>query len=316
MLERFRPSVPSTPPGNVDKIPETISIEDFEDSPEIYALLKKIPSELRIKHMNYIEELSDPEGVEYLQKILEDREKAISEAYVSDDSIREYFDGHSAEIWKSLETNVFTDPNNLLGHGKTARVKSFHIENAESPIPPFAIKYLVTPMNGTLDVAGEHNLIKEVERIQQIEQSESELEVPLKYLKVPHPYFYYRHGKTQLYGMEEVDGINLEKAESGQYDSELKNIFREKFGNIDQDELAEEIDRFLDAMHAICLHGDIKPRNLMVSREGKFYVIDFGQSVLTSNINDKAMDAFENLKDDEKAHTKAILLRFVKSLTA
>ena len=48
------------------------------------------------------------------------------------------------------------------------------------------------------------------------------------------------------------------------------------------------------------LHGDIKSKNIMVDiLSGKFYLIDFGQSVAVRTMTDKTREQFENLQDEE-----------------
>jgi serine/threonine protein kinase len=244
----------------------------------------------------------------------------MTETVISDDSIREYFNNKGEAIWKQLETTVFTDTENLIGRGQTARIKRFDLATDDLEVPSsLAIKYLVTPTEKTLSVSGEHDLIREVERIQRIEQDESAHTEPINYMRVPHPYFYHRHGKIQCYGMEEIDGINLLQATRGEngieeYDSSYKEDFLRSLHGVNRENLMEEIDRFFDTMHKTCLHGDMKPANMMISREGKFYVIDFGQSVLATDVDEKSTPAFENLKDEEKMQAKMAVRNFLTTL--
>jgi RIO-like serine/threonine protein kinase len=65
-------------------------------------------------------------------------------------------------------------------------------------------------------------------------------------------------------------------------------------------------------MHTVCLHGDIKPANLMVSRDGRIMPIDLGQAVLTNNISEADYESFENLKEDEKKKAKLVLAIFLR----
>ena len=294
-----------------------LSLDDFQDAPEVRALLVQIPVELRARHLSHIEDLDDDEATEYLRDILAKRESASRESLVSEPSLHEYFNKHSEEIWKALETHVFTDTDNRLGKGQTARVKRFTMNEIgeEAPIESMAIKYLVTPTEKTLSVSGEHDLIREVERIQKIEQAEMAAVNPTHFIRVPHPYFYYRSGKIQCYGMEEIHGIDLDDRNNElSQKPELKARFQEMLSNVDRQELMDEIDRFFDTMHEICLHGDVKPANIMVSMTGQFYVIDFGQSVLANNIDEKSGPAFENLKDEEKLNAKQAIRTFLDGL--
>ncbi len=293
------------------------SLEDFDDSPKVRALLMRIPEALRVQQMIAVEDLPEDEALEHLQGFLEKRENASRESEVSEPTLKEYFDTNSKAVWKALETNVFNDTENLLGSGTTARIQRFKLGeiDANAPVETLAIKYLISPTDKTLSVSGEHDLIREVERIEKIEKAEKANIHPTEYIRVPHPYFYYRNGKTQCYGMEEIEGVNLEQGTDGRFpDSEMKESIKKALSGVDREAFMEEVDRFFDTMHEICLHGDVKPKNLMISRTGQFYVIDFGQSVLASDVDDKSREAFDNIKDDEKKNAKLAFRYFLDSL--
>ncbi len=261
--------------------------------------------------------LRDDAAQVYLESILEKRDRAMREGHISDPILKEDFINQEEYLWKLLETKVFLDKNNTLGFGQTARVKRLSLdeEGFHSPLKSVAVKYLIHPTEKTLSASGEHDLIHEVERIEAIERSEDSLEVPVDILRVPHPYFHYQNGKIQCYGMEEIDGITLEKGISQSIDPGLKEELKEKFRVMNLETINAEVERFFSIMHETCLHGDIKAANLMVSREGRFYVIDFGQSVLARDISDKEIEAFENLKDEEKRNVKILIRAFLDALS-
>lgn len=292
-----------------------VSVEDYADNEELFTLLQRLPAELRAMHLMRISGLDDAEATEYLRTIHEKRSAATREAVVSDAGIRDYFSEHAEEVWEALETDVFTDTDNLLGFGQTARIKRFVLnDTGRGQEVPLAIKYLVTPTEKTLSASGEHDLILEVERMFKIEQAEAEHAHEVPHVRVPHPYFHYQRSKIQCYGMELIDGINLAEGISGDYEENVRSELRATLAGIDRQALLHEVDIFFDTMHGVCLHGDIKPANLMVSREGKFYVIDFGQSVLANDIDDKAREAFDTLKDDEKVKAKLAITHFLNAL--
>lgn len=303
---------PSRPAGHIE--PE---IEDFKDNEELYKLLTRIPVPLRAQHIARIEHLSDEEATGYLYAFHERRDAALRESVVSDEGLKGYFDIHKEAIWDALENHVFTDTDNHLGVGTTARIKRFdmaEVADDGEEAPTLAIKYLVSPGEKTLTVSAEHDLIAEIEQLQKIEAAEIKALGNDSLIRVPHPYFYYSKGKKQCYGMELIDGINMERGMSGEYDEELKEELRGSLADLDRAELMRQVDVFFDTVHPICLHGDVKPRNLMVSRDGTFYVIDFGQSVLATNINDKQQEASEELKDAEKKNAKEAIGFFLSEL--
>lgn len=291
------------------------TIDDFGDMPQVQNMLHRLPPELQAVHASRIADLDEEHAFEYMMQLLEKRESAMRESVVSDAAVAPYFHEHEREIWKDLETRVFSDPENFLGSGMTAKVKKYQLEDSRTKKEiPLAIKYLLTPTEKTLSVSGEHDLIREVERVRAIEEAEQQIHADNLSIRVPHPYFYYKNEKTQCYGMECIDGVTLEQGISGHWDKDLKEDLQKNLKDLDKSALFEEVDTFFDAVHHVCLHGDIKPGNIMISREGTFYVIDFGQSILAHEISDKDQWAFETLKQDEKDNTKAALTLFLNNL--
>lgn len=291
------------------------TVDDYADAPEIQKQLRLLPKELQERHLLHIEDakLSDEETLAYLAAVHEKRDEALREEEVSDPSIREYFDAHKDEIHHALENEVLRDQGRLLGSGMTAVIKKFEIEDAGRTVP-FAIKYLVTPTEKTLSASGEHDLILEVERIEKIEQAERTHADETLHLRVPHPYFHYKHGRLQCYGMELVDGIDLQKFMDGSCTPELRDELRASLRDVSRETLAREVEVFFDVMHDVCLHGDIKLANIMVNREGRFYIIDFGQSILANDVDEKAQENFRNLKEDEKYSAKKLIDLFLAEL--
>lgn len=285
-------------------------LEDYTDTP-FYNLLRRMPKELAERHLTHIisNGLSDEIATAYLEQILAGRREATTVTEISDSHAQELFEAQGADFFRQIETSVFTDSDNYLGAGMTARVKRFDVTHKDDTLP-MAIKYLVTPTAKTLSASAEHDMIKEVERIKEIEEIERGAD--FKHLAVPHPYFHHKTTQIQCYGMQLIDGPDLENGVHLMTEGGLDQTTLETWAHLDLNELYEEIDGFFSRMHTYCLHGDMKPKNLMIDSTGKLYVIDFGQSVLTIDIDDKARDQFDNLKEMEIAATKEIIKDFIK----
>jgi serine/threonine protein kinase len=107
--------------------------------------------------------------------------------------------------------------------------------------------------------------------------------------------------------MELIDGFDLSKPLIDMPSGPNKDALVQALAAIPEEVVATEIETFFERMHTYCLHGDIKPANLMVDSKGRFYVIDFGQSRLVMDIPDKAQEQLYVLRDDEiKLTTLAI----------
>jgi serine/threonine protein kinase len=157
--------------------------------------------------------------------------------------------------------------------------------------------------------------MKEVDRLLQIENLIRPVADRLEHIRVPHPYFH--HKKTvQCYGMEYVDGYTLfDIIEDTNMSEEEKAQLKNTFGEIDIDKLFSEIELFFERIHEYCHHGDIKPKNIMLSKTGKIYFIDFGQAYLTSHIPDKARDQQDTLAASEIEICKRFVQRALTKLS-
>jgi len=284
--------------------------EEYEDK-SYYRLLLSLPYELAGRHVAIIEDegMDDAEAFAYLSNIIDMREQATTETKISDSHIQELLGENENEFFHQVETSIFNSPD--IGAGRTARVKSYTIETPDKEIP-VAIKYLLTPTSKTLSAAAEHDMLQEVERIQTIE--EIELEAHIDLIRVPHPYFHHKSEKIQCYGMERIDGADLHEVLEGRVDESLLEDLRTTMSQVSEEKIYKEVETFFEEMHKYCLHGDIKPANIMVSRAGKFYIIDFGQSILTNDISEKEADQMENLKESEIEQTKLSIKMFLKKL--
>ena len=152
-------------------------------------------------------------------------------------------------------------------------------------------------------------MITEVERIQRVEEIEASGE--FEHISVPHPYFHLKTSKIESYGMQLIEGFNLDLEQFKTGNKTISPELATKISELDLAAVNNEIERFFNRMHEYCLHGDIKPRNIMIDNDGKFYIIDFGQSVLAHEIDENGRDQFDQLKHDEIKATKDIIKMFV-----
>jgi tRNA A-37 threonylcarbamoyl transferase component Bud32 len=288
---------------------EEYDISDYEDR-DFHPLLKKLPEEIALKSIGVIESrgFDENEATHYIESVVKQRKEAVTKSVISDEYIKIFFEGQEEKIYNDIETTVFTDSENHLGAGLTARVKEYTLLKNGVEMP-MAIKYVVTPTKKTLSASGEHDVIREVERIEDIEKIELSAKNSSKYIRVPHPYFHHRNESIQCYGMELVCGTDVKHILDGNVrPSIIDDLQNSPLLNVDQRELSEQIDNFFNTMHEYCLHGDIKPANIMIGTNGMIYIIDFGQSILKNEITEKALDQFEELKKDEAEQTKTIVM--------
>jgi serine/threonine protein kinase len=302
-------------PRNVPKHQDYFIEDHITES--YYPLLLKLPRELRERHVAVVEEhkMNASEATAYLEGVLEQRHEATTETFVSDARVVTILAEPSLHerVLTMLESTVFQSP--TIGEGQTAKIKRFDLESVDGTESiPMAIKYLLTPTAKTLSASGEHDMLREVERMSTIEEIEHH--EGIERIRVPHPYLHHKNELIQCYGMEFIDGADLRQVIEGEVDDELLDTLSPYFDKEKEQEIQAEFERFLTAMHTYCLHGDIKPANIMVNRDGRFYLIDFGQSILVNDIDDTGRSQLDNLRELELEQTKTTIRLFIKKIAS
>lgn len=294
-------------------VPEP-ELADYKDE-MFYPLLCKLPKQLALRHIQQIEDdaLSDEEATDYLLNVIKQRIEIGKETVVSDPTLESFFTSHP-NFLHDIETSIFSSKENMLGFGMTAKVKSAEVTASDGTPQKIAIKYVITPTEKTLSASGEHEVLREVELLTQLEKLENEEKVDTTIIRVPHPYFHHKTNTIQCYGMELVDGANLQEGLDDTMSPELKLQLQTVFANREKEAITNEVEKCLNAVHKHCLHGDMKPRNLMVDKNGTFFIIDFGQAVLNINISEKQLEQIENLREEEIKATKLAITLFLNKL--
>lgn len=300
--------------GSTNREVQKLDYEDLLEEHEgtsYYPLLKKLPSPLVIRHISELKtgELSEEQIYTYFSNLIEQRIDALTESLISDSHLHELYPDAKNELFKPIETKVFESPD--IGYGQTAKVKRFDLERGGEKLS-LAVKFLLTPTEKTLSASAEHDMLHEVERIQIIEKLEEGTET--EHIKVPHPYLHHKSEKLQCYAMELVEGATLQDVLDGYINVDLHTSLKESLSHISEEVILREVEVFLKKMHEYCLHGDIKPRNIMINKDGTFYIIDFGQSILLTDISEDGMEQLQNLKEDEIKNSKTIVRMLYKKL--
>lgn len=308
------------PTPDTKRVNIVADIDDYKDAP-YYALLRRVPRGLFAHHIQKIEEsnFSPEEATAYLENVLSKRIEVMTTTVVSEPRFQSVFQ-KSPHIIKDIETSVFTGENNFLGSGTTAKVKRMDIPLPDGTTATIAVKYVVHPTAKTLSASGEHDVVYEAELLTTIENLEEREHINKDIIRVPHPFFHHTTDKLQCYGMECIDGINLQEALEEDTNPKVKEILRilgtSRLATLPVDEIFAEVEKFFAAIHEYCLHGDIKPRNIMVSRTGTLYIIDFGQAVLNNNISEKEQEQMLNLREEEVLLTRQSIVYFLQKLQA
>jgi tRNA A-37 threonylcarbamoyl transferase component Bud32 len=197
---------------------------------------------------------------ERLQSFIEQREEAL----LAFDFTKEYTDQEKERL-KQFDREVrasFRDPDGFLGNGATAEVYSMPRNDT------VCVKFIISQ-----ERYNENNhLRKEFHYLSKVFEHTKERSVT-----TPYPIFLRIHANEgHSYGMEKIQGASLSQIleQPEKYIDLLLQASK-----IDREKTEENLVEFIEAMHEVgVVHGDLYQRNIMLDREGRLYVIDFGKA--------------------------------------
>lgn len=230
---------------------------------DFYRKLESLPPELAHIWRDKFEELDEVTDYFYHQfeQFCTLREQALDKNLELDENL-------SDEVRVEIETvkkvirETFGDPNQFLGNGYTAEVYSLPIA------PHLCVKYIYNQeaYNQNNHIRVEHDFLVELRSFR-----ESGVRTPVPYFVRIHP------SEGHSYGMERIDGKSLSQILERPADNlELIKMLK----TLNREQVKQNLLKYVTAMHETfkITHGDLFQRNLMVDREGNFYVIDFGKA--------------------------------------
>ena len=243
-------------------------------------LLDSLPDELK---KIWKQKIGDPVAEEDIDKAIITIENVLSKRKEAKEtlftSISEIKDEELKEEVRTAVQQVeksFGNPSLFVGNGSVAEV--YYLPQA----PHVCVKYLVNP-----DKAKEHgnNFREESEHLHNMRG------FVVEDIRVPDLFFYHMSNFGTCFGMEKIEGksINLitENPECIDYLSILQGQ--------DMKDVLRRMKNFISKMHSEkkLVHRDLTARNIMVDKNGKWYVIDFGRAKQIE-IGDPSTEVSEN----------------------
>lgn len=243
-------------------------------------LLDSLPQELK---KLWKQKIGDPvaeddidEAIVTIENVLLKRKEAKETLFTSINEIKD------EELKEEVRTAIqqversFGNPALFVGNGSVAEV--YYLPQA----PHVCVKYLVNP-----DKAREHgnNFREESEHLHNMRG------LTVEDVRVPDLFFYHMSNFGTCFGMEKIEGksINLitENPECIDYLSVLQAQ--------DMNDVLRRMKKFISKMHSEkkLVHRDLTARNIMVDKNGKWYVIDFGRAKKIE-IGDSSTEVSEN----------------------
>lgn len=203
---------------------------------------------------------------------LKRREEALSAIDIGDP-----LSDDARERIRQLEgavTTSFGKPDLLLGNGATAEVYALH------GFEGVCVKYIVN--QGKYDEGNhmrkEYNFLKRLR------------EVKYGIVCAPETIFLRIHPRDgHSYAMEKVEGKSLSRILERPHEAiDLIQVVR----GLDKGVVLRDVLGYLEHMHAQGItHNDLYARNIMLSRDGRFFLIDFGKALHQEDEEKHAMRA-------------------------
>lgn len=296
----------SEPSQNINKK----RIEDFDPS-----LLRKIreifgenvtETDLRNENVEENEDIFDVFGDQLPKELIEtnirlciQKKQNLFEALLTFEEIankREHtweIDGEERYREEALKTiNQLNDAkfqtNLFLGKGNAGHV--FSAPGTED----YCIKYLHSPKMQATSIEEEFMLLGQVNIAAE----------HFKALKIPQAHCFAKNiQKTKnFFTMEKINGLTLEQLVDypSKREKEYPSLNTERIIEILKDKELRRV--LLDDLRILhrsgIIHGDIHPRNIMLGSDGSFFLIDFGNAVVPTNVSVHATyDSVENVKE-------------------
>lgn len=237
---------------------EPVSAAMKED--ELQALLMTIPKVLRDEWVSLSDEMEIDDALIFVRDKIAKR-KSAEEVLTR---IHEIKNKEIKEEVRSVVGDIATTFGNgdfFVGNGTVAEVYEMpHSEHV-------CVKYLVNP-----SMAREHgnNFQEELTHLEEVAS------LVVDGVRAPFPYFYHSSDSGTCFGMEKIQGLSFSRIIENPAAVQFLNVIRKQ----DEKDVVGRYRNYVKALHSDAkkVHRDLTPRNLMVDKDGNWFVIDFGRA--------------------------------------
>ena len=225
------------------------------------ALLRQLPEELRSIWQEKTDELEIESAILLMKRIVSARNEAKERIFTSINNIEDPNLKEEVRLAVHTVEHSFGDPSLFVGNGSVAEV--YFIPDA----PHVCVKYLINP-----DMAREHgnNFREEFAYLDHM------YGFVVDGIRAPHPFFYHMSDFGTCFGMEKIEGKSLNLIIENPDLIDFLDVIKQQ----DMDDILRRMKNFITRMHTDkkLVHRDLTARNIMVDKEGNWYVIDFGRA--------------------------------------
>jgi tRNA A-37 threonylcarbamoyl transferase component Bud32 len=237
-------------------------ISEGQKEQELESMLKSLPQELSETWRRKVEELdSFDEGIALVRNFNLERSSVKEKIFTKIHTIHnEQVKEEVRELIRNIGSN-FGNPDNFLGEGTVGKVYR------TSYAPHVCVKYITE--SNMLEKHG-NTMHQEIQYLDDLDN------FSVEGIRVPQVYFEHMSDHITCFGMETIDGKSIDQIIARPDDCD----FIEEIKKQDMKEVLRRMKLFIERMHEEIkiVHRDFATRNIMVDRQGNWYVIDFGKA--------------------------------------
>jgi tRNA A-37 threonylcarbamoyl transferase component Bud32 len=228
---------------------------------ELTRLLAKLPADLREIWREKTDDFSIDAAISTIQDVLKSRDVAKERIFTTINEIRN--PSLQEEVRAAVRTveSSFGRAELFVGNGSVAEV--YYIPEA----PHVCVKYLINPA-----MAREHgnNFREESQYLNHMKG------FIVDGIRVPDLLFYHMSDFGTCFGMEKIDGKSINIITDNPESIDFLEVIKKQ----DMQEVLKKMRNFITKMHTEkkLVHRDLTARNIMIDRDGNWYVIDFGRA--------------------------------------
>lgn len=251
-------------------------IESQNKETELALVLSKLPIELRKIWTERTDELAIDDAITLIRDILRKRDIAKEKIFTSINEIKD--PTLQEEVRAAVHTveGSFGNAELFVGNGSVAEV--YFLPEA----PHVCVKYLINP-----NMAREHgnNFREESDHLNTMQG------FTVEGIRAPDLFFYHNSDFGTCFGMEKIDGKSINIITESPESIDYLDVIKKQ----DMHDVLRRMRAYITKMHSEkkIVHRDLTARNIMVDRNGDWYVIDFGRAKRIE-IGDSSTDMSED----------------------
>lgn len=229
---------------------------------ELETLLKQLPKELSERWRNEVDEIDSlDEAISIVRHVVLERNNVKEKIFTKVMEIKDLVVKEEVRcVLKNIES-TFGNSDYFIGEGTVGKV--YRMPYA----PHVCVKYITD--DNMFEKHG-NTMRQEVDYLIDLDK------FCVEGIRTPQVLFRYVSDSVVSFGMNTIDGLSLDKIISDRNSCDFLEVIQKQ----DMNTVIKNMKSFIAKLHndMKIVHRDLATRNIMIDREGNWYVIDFGKA--------------------------------------